>query len=244
MKHPLLAGLAGFSLILALGCGSFTGTTADDGDAPDRPADKPSSGDKTPSDASNGSSGSSGSGGKAPLMLPGTKSGPGDPEIALSAKQCSDLTDGGPVKGPDCVTDTIECGQTIIGHTVGGTKKFDTRFYEMNFCWPGTIQRDGGDERVYKFRFPPGAWRAKFVLDTPCADLDVVAFTWDKSTCPGNRTEVRECDSRREAGSKREFAEAVTDGRDVWTDWLVVVEGIGQEEGPFALTVQCTEGVQ
>jgi len=79
------------------------------------------------------------------LMAAGTKSGPPPIQPGITSSQCGDLEDGGPVAGPDCITGYLECGQTIIGHTKGGVDRFNTRFYEQNFCWPGTIQRDGGD---------------------------------------------------------------------------------------------------
>ena len=182
------------------------------------------------------------SGGVKGLMNAGTKSGPPPIAPGITMSQCGDLEDGGPVAGPDCFTGTIECGQTIIGHTKGGVDRYNTRFYEQNFCWPGTINRNGGDERVYKFSFPDnGKWIGKVTLDTPCADLDVVAMTWDKSTCPTASTNVAECDSKRRAGTSREVADLITDGK--WQDWAIIVEGIGDEEGAFALTMQCKEGL-
>jgi hypothetical protein len=61
-------------------------------------------------------------------ILPGNNSRPPIPEYLVHREQCGDLQDGGPNAGPDCITDTITCGQSIIGHTVGGVQQFDSRF--------------------------------------------------------------------------------------------------------------------
>jgi len=61
-------------------------------------------------------------------ILPGSISGPPVPEPGIYASQCEDLTDGGPVNGPSCITNTIHCGETLVGHTVGGVKRYNTRF--------------------------------------------------------------------------------------------------------------------
>lgn len=177
------------------------------------------------------------------LIAAGTDSSVPPPAPALTSKQCGDITDGGPVKMQGCITDVIECGQTIYGHTSGGVKLFNTRWYERNFCTPGTTNHDSGDERIYLFRFPDdGKWRAWFTLDTPCADLDVAAIQWDGTGCPSADANVNECDMNRKQGTIRERAEAISDGN--WVQWLVVVEGVGNEDGPFALSVQCREGLQ
>lgn len=177
------------------------------------------------------------------LIHMGTSSDPAPPAPGVTYAQCAQILDGGPVKGPACITDTIECGQTIVGHTRGGTNNFDTRWYERNFCTPGTTQHDSGDERVYRFRFPSdGKWRAWFTLDTPCADLDVFAIQYSGSGCPGPSDNVNECDANVKGGATQERAEAVSDGS--WQDWLVVVEGKGDAEGAFSLSAQCREGLQ
>ncbi len=168
-------------------------------------------------------------------ILPGTLKGPPPPDQGIRTYQCDDMTDGGAVKGPSCVTDTITCGQTVVGHTRGGSNNFTTRFYEKQYCWPATVQKDGGDERVYRFELPEQT-RAYIVLDTPCADLDVAAIKWNGSECPSEANRVTQCDMLRKDGNEREtvIIEAIQP-----TSWLLAVEGVGSEEGAFALTVQC-----
>ncbi len=182
---------------------------------------------------------------KAKMILQGVNSDLPWPGAVLSSSQCNDLRDGGDLKGPgDCVTDVIECDQSIIGHTRGGVKRFNTRWYERNFCTPATTQHQGGNERVYKFRFPDdGEWRAWFTLDTPCTDLDLFVIQWDDTSCPGDKTNVNECDAQVKDGTARERAEAVSDGN--WVDWLVVVEAKdGEDPGAFGLTAQCRRGLR
>ncbi len=174
-------------------------------------------------------------------ILPGVNSTPAPPEPAVTSGQCDDLEDGGPVNGPDCVTANIQCGDTIIGHTKGGVRRFDTKFWEKKFCWPGTVQHDGGDERVYRLEMPEGEWRAFVWLDTPCADLDMMAMLWDGRECPTMGSLVHRCESVIKNGETQELVELVHQGN---ATWYIVVEGKGEEEGPFALHVQCRRGLQ
>ncbi len=183
---------------------------------------------------------------KGPLIFPAKPSGPDAPEAKITASQCNDMTDGGPLDKSGCFTATIECDTSIIGHTRGGTQLLDTRWYEKNYCWPATEMKDGGDERLYHFRFPDeGKWRARVTLDSPCADLDVAIFNWDKpNQCPTGKEEgLYECEMKRQKGTKREVVEAVTDGGRL-RDWVIAVEGVKDEEGPFSLTVQCVNDVK
>jgi len=174
-------------------------------------------------------------------LLPGVNSTPPPPEPAVTSGQCDELSDGGPVAGPGCITSTIQCGDTIIGHTAGGVDRFDTRFYEKKFCWPGTVQHDGGGERVYKLEMPSGEWRAFVWMDSPCADLDLFALKWDGDDCPTEASMVRQCEAVLKAGKKQELVELVHQGE---ATWYVVVEGRGAEEGAFALHIACREGLQ
>src|SRR5687767_14981868 len=51
------------------------------------------------------------------LILPGVSNVPPPPEAAVTASQCDDISNGGPVAGPGCITSDITCGETVIGHT-------------------------------------------------------------------------------------------------------------------------------
>lgn len=168
---------------------------------------------------------------------------PGDPEPGLLEAQCSDLQDGGEVQGPGCLTSKITCGEVVIGHTRGGTDRYDTRFYEQNRCTPATTDHDGGDERAYLLEMPPGERRALVWLDTPCADLDLAAvlLPMDQEACPEGDAQVPRCEMRRRKGTEREHLELVTQSKSP-SRWLLLVEGVDDHEGAFSLTVQCAEG--
>lgn len=167
---------------------------------------------------------------------------PNEPAVAMANDNCGDLQDGGPVQGPDCVTQTIQCNQVIYGHTFGGTDRFDSRFYEVHMCTPRTTDHDSGEERVYLLEMPAGDHRVKAWLDTPCADLDLTVMTVpDPTTCPSKEQGLLKiCDMWPKPGKNREHVEISTQGK---TSLMFVVEGKNKDEGAFALTVQCSEGL-
>ena len=57
-------------------------------------------------------------------ILPGNISGPPPPEPGITRDECDAIQDGGPMKGDDCVTDVIRCGDTVVGHTIGGVNRY------------------------------------------------------------------------------------------------------------------------
>lgn len=179
-----------------------------------------------------------------PPIRPGTVSAPDMVEPGLSQDQCTDMSDGGPVHGPGCVTAEIGCDQMVIGHTVGGVDQYDTRFYEKKFCWPATVDHDSGDERVYRLKMPPGDWRAWVTLHTPCADLDVAGIRWDDDSCPTMGSSINVCEMKPEKSTNTERIELTSqtfDGK--IPSWYIVVEGKNDNEGPFSLHVQCAPGL-
>ncbi|MCB9687110.1 MAG: hypothetical protein H6738_17080 [Alphaproteobacteria bacterium] len=180
---------------------------------------------------------------KPPLILPGFDSSPLRPEPIVTRKNCEDLQDGGTVHGPDCVTQDIQCGDTIVGHTVGGVRRFDSKFYEKKFCTPFTTNHDGGEERVYRLTMPEGEWKAFVYLDTPCADLDLFAMYFTGDTCPTISHSVPRCEASVFPGTADELVELVVQSRSE-TQWFIAVEGKGDEEGPFGLHVVCRPGLQ
>ncbi|MCB9673668.1 MAG: hypothetical protein H6737_01045 [Alphaproteobacteria bacterium] len=181
-----------------------------------------------------------------PLILPGQVSGPPTTVGAFGYEQCSDIIEGGPVNGPDCLTSEIRCDQQIIGHTRGGVDLYDTKFYEKKFCWPGTRDHDSGDERVYKLVMPPGEWRAWVDLHSPCADLDVAGIRFDHGgdRCPDISNTINQCEMKLNdnPGSERiELTSQTGPGQNAV--WYIVVEGKNDDEGPFSLYVQCAPGL-
>lgn len=184
----------------------------------------------------------------APITHPGVAPqpaappGPDEPPLAMTRDNCQDLQHGGPVSGPDCVTQRVKCGDVIYGHTLGGTQVFDTKFYERHKCTPATTDHDGGDERVYLFEFPDGDHSAWVWLDSPCADLDLAAIRVPDGVegCPTLEHGIRQCEMWPKPGNRREKVLMVSQGG---SKWLLVVEGKGKEEGAFSLTIQCKPGL-
>lgn len=169
-------------------------------------------------------------------ILPGSISGPAPPEPGIYASQCDDIPDGGPIAGPDCIHGIINCNETVVGHTLGGVNQFTTQFYEKKFCTPATTDHDGGDERVYRLDVPDGDFTALVTLDSPCADLDLAGIKWNGDTCPDVGHAVHQCEMWPKPKGQREQVRLVSQRP---TSWLIVVEGKGQEEGAFSLSVQC-----
>lgn len=185
----------------------------------------------------------------SPVTMPPLPSkisgGPPLPESPIHPDQCDDIQDGGPLGGKEpCVTAEIHCDEMIIGHTVGGVDEYDSEFYEEKFCWPKLLNHDSGDERVYKLVMPPGEWRAWATLHTPCADLDVMAMRYDKDICPDWESTIHQCEMNPKTSTRTERIEMTSQTRpDRNAIWYIVVEGKGDEEGPFSLHVQCHPGL-
>jgi hypothetical protein len=152
--------------------------------------------------------------------------------------ECSSVTDGGPVTGPGCISGTLSCGETLRGHTKGGGKHFDTKFYEKKFCWPATQDHDGGDERVYQLNIPEGdKIKATVTLSTPCTDLDIAAIEWDRTQCPTISNHINRCETTTKSGKKSETLKLMSGPEG--STWLLVVEGKDDEEGAFSISVEC-----
>jgi hypothetical protein len=225
-----------FALALALvACGETEPNSSGDG------------GGGSSGSSGSGASGSSGSSGSAsdvqvaegavtgPVVMPGKITKPGEPPVAITKDTCGTLNDGGPVID-GCMTAEIHCGDVVIGNTRGGAEKLNTRFYEKYFCTPGTTQHDGGDERIYKLVVTEPQMRVLAYLDTPCADLDIAAFREGSgATCPNPDAEIPRCEMK----VKKEAREFVDIRDNDPTTYWIVVEGKGEEEGAFSLSVQC-----
>ena len=163
-----------------------------------------------------------------------------EPAIGIVSSQCDDLKDGGAVNGPGCITAKLKCNETVIGHTVGGVKKFDSKFYEKKFCTPRITNHDGGDERIYRLDMPKGEWTAVVTLDSPCATLDLFAVKWNGDKCPTMSHQIPQCEAA--VGSERRKSVRLVSQHP--TSWYVAVEGLGDEEGAFSLTTQCRRGLR
>jgi len=138
--------------------------------------------------------------------------------------------------GPACLTGTLSCGDSVDGTLVGGRSEFDAAMYALWYCTPNLdLEPYDGPERVYAVELPAHT-HASFVLQTPCADLDVFALYWpDADTCPDVTDPTRECDAG-DGSADIDVAEilSVEPERD-----LVVVDGREGEQANFRLTVLC-----
>jgi hypothetical protein len=174
--------------------------------------------------------------------LRGTPTTPadGEPNFGIVPNDCENVPKNAALEGPDCITGTLSCGDTVVGHTVGGANIFTTRFYEKHFCTPSTTEHDSGDERIYRLQMPEGDWTADVYLDTPCADLDLAAIKWTGDTCPSEASQVRQCEMSVRDGGHRDHVRLSSRKA---TQWLLAVEGKNNQEGAFALVVTCREGL-
>lgn len=175
----------------------------------------------------------------AVAVAPSDAQAPERPE-ALTADQCDSVEGGAAPDGPGCLSGTLTCGQTTVGHTLGGGNHFTSQFYDKKHCTPATTNHDGGDERVYRLDIPEGDRRVTIHLDTPCADLDLAAMRWSGEDCPTIDDAIRACDMWPKPGNKAEKVTIVS--REAAT-YFVVVEGKDEQEGAFSLTVDCTDGL-
>ncbi|MCB9766297.1 MAG: hypothetical protein H6739_41360 [Alphaproteobacteria bacterium] len=97
---------------------------------------------------------------------------------------CDGAYDNSPPDGPDCVTASIACGETVTGTTEGGGSQFTLDLYQSAYCFVPFENYDG-PERVYALDLPADTL-AEIDVDTSCEDMGFAALKWDPSTCPPN----------------------------------------------------------
>ena len=154
---------------------------------------------------------------------------------AATTEQC-EPREPASVSGPGCVTATITCGQTIQGTTVGGTRHFDGDRYVHSYCFPTTEDSHRGTERVYAFELATDQ-RATFVLDSPCADLDLAVLRWQKTDrCPSATESISECEGQNRGGGGT---------AKIWNNrparYLVIVDGSDTQGANFELSATCID---
>jgi hypothetical protein len=66
----------------------------------------------------------------------------------------------------------------------------------------------------------------------------MAVMRWDGPKCPTLDDNVQDCDMWPKDGTKREVVDMTSTGV---SDWLIVVEGKDDQEGAFAVTVQCVD---
>ena len=135
--------------------------------------------------------------------------------------------------GPDCVTATIGCGETVEGTTEGGSSVLDGSLYEDWFCTIPPADYTGS-ERVYLLDVN-GSQDIDIDLDAACGDVDLFALHWVDDTCPYEGVSIYECEGATRTGS---------DHIDLFTDqsyrFYVIVESRNGKSENFKLSVSCS----
>jgi hypothetical protein len=138
--------------------------------------------------------------------------------------------------GPDCVTDTIACGDTIHATTEGGSTAFVGDDYTHMFCFVNIYNRTyEGAERVYALDLDADVY-ATVTVSSPCSDMDLAVIKWaDEDACPVYGNAPSNCEGDDEEGD--DYAEVSWDAP---SRWLVVVEPkLEGTAGNFELSVTC-----
>ena len=167
-----------------------------------------------------------------PEVATGTGAAPG-----FTSSQCGEEVPGGELRD-DWWTASLSCGETVVGNTTGGASVFDGRFYEHHFCAPPSDNYAGGGERAYRFEMPAGRYEAEIHMDTPCGDLDLLAWPWAEDCAPTRDDRISRCEASHAVGKRSDEIHLTQLER---TSWVVVVEGKQPERLPFALTIMCRE---
>jgi len=155
------------------------------------------------------------------------------PPAADSPPSCDAHFDP-PVRGG--VTAELVCGGHVAASTEGGTSSFGDDFYQHAFCSPERAHYDDAPEAVYKLKLPPNT-RATITLQSPCADLDVVAMSWVADSLPtvDEVGRVRECEMDTKTGGGKLTLTSVKNPQ----TYLIAVDGKQGDAAPFRLDITC-----
>ncbi|MCB9759571.1 MAG: hypothetical protein H6739_06995 [Alphaproteobacteria bacterium] len=139
-----------------------------------------------------------------------------------------------PPAGPDCVTSTISCGDTVYGTTEGGSTIMDEDLYGDAFCF---IPYDDyqSSERVYALTVPQNT-SVTLTVDTPCAPMSYAMMRWDDASfCPhGTQYSIAECEGDEAGGGGVEHIDVFNAAR-----YLISIDAPEGTTGPFGLRVEC-----
>jgi len=160
-----------------------------------------------------------------------------DEEWAPITMECEKLYSSR--KPKQCVSKTIQCGETIRGNNKMGRSKWSSDFYRKATCLAvSSAGGHGGPEMVYRVTVPKHT-RAKAELKSDCADLDVFALRWNdrELECPkmGHAQRVGECQADLSPRGGRASMTATTKEE----TYLISVDGKGGVYGNFELTIAC-----
>jgi hypothetical protein len=164
----------------------------------------------------------------------GTGGDNGDDSGGNTSGFCSKKLDSTTPGGPDCVTDTISCGQTIQGTTKGGLSVLNEDLYDSWFCGYPAPSSFEGAERVYILDLD-GAYDIHVSLSSPCKEVDLLAIHFESERCPYENVPISECEAAWKDGD---------DQQTLYTDrayrFFLVVESRSGDPTNFELSVDCT----
>lgn len=134
------------------------------------------------------------------------------------------------------ISSVLQCGGFFGGTTEGGTSSFGDEFYQRAFCSPARKRYDDSPEAIYAFELPANN-QATITLDSPCAELDLVAIAWTLDGLPTTAQvgRVRECEMNAKSGGGTVTLTSV----DRAQTFLIVVDGQEGQSGNFSLKADC-----
>ena len=159
-----------------------------------------------------------------------------DPSWADDPVDC-EATHAPPDATFGCVHKKISCNTVLEDTTIGGESHFGDDFYQGGYCTPQRNDYERSPEAIYQLRVKPNT-QVDLRLDSNCADLDLVAMSWDENRCPTVKHAPaiqKECemDTRSGGGTLR-----LTTVKNAQT-YLIAVDGKQGASGNFRLTVNC-----
>lgn len=159
-----------------------------------------------------------------------------DPSWGAEPVDC-DVDHPDPEARDGCITRELQCNTTFEATTRGGKNHFGDDFYQKGFCTPQRNNYENAPEAIYQLRVKPNT-QVDLRLDSNCADLDLVAMSWEESRCPTDKhatTIQKECEmnTKSDGGTLR-----LTTVNNPQT-YLIAVDGKQGAFGNFRLTVNC-----
>lgn len=147
---------------------------------------------------------------------------------ALGSEACDESIVPGDIVGPDCLSGTLACGETVTNTTEGGEPSLHGGDYQSWYCMTSEDTDWTGNERMYEF-LHPGTGSITVSLSSPCGDLQLIAMAWsDEESCPYPGVAVLEC-------------EADSASLEIWnnsqTRYVLIIDG--ESDQPFSLGVTC-----
>jgi hypothetical protein len=134
-----------------------------------------------------------------------------------------------------CIHKKIQCNSVLEDTTRGGKSHFGDDFYQQGWCTPQRNDYEDSPEAIYQLRVPPNT-KVDLRLDSNCADLDLVAMSWQETKCPTQGSTVqRECemDTKATGGTL-----VLTTTKNPQT-YLIAIDGKQGDYGNFRLTTKC-----